>query len=289
MLTGVVAVVSGHGAMTFPKPRNSLDGAIAPWTKWAYPCDETHKGGDCAITFCENGQVRVQPTLGRGSVCVCVLFVCATDVCDGITTSTCNPNLNSRVSPLDPPTIQNCEGSCPLSAHKPGDVEALNASNGQSCYWFSNGCTIGCDKCDGTNNHVGHGFQRFTYKASPLPIRMRKSTRNFTDPGWPQTHARVHHIISVDGKHMLTRRHPQYIATHHIPHAIHTPHHGCCNTIKHVQENPKKNQLSETLFIAPIVLQSSWILPPEHDHGGSRQEECDHPQSLEPSAGRHGA
>jgi len=40
---------------------------------------------------------------------------------------------------------------------------ALNASNGQSCYWFSNGCTIGCASCDGTSNHVGHGAQRFLY------------------------------------------------------------------------------------------------------------------------------
>ena len=25
-------------------------------------------------------------------------------------------------------------------------------------------CTIGCDTCDGTTNHVGHGNQRFLYK-----------------------------------------------------------------------------------------------------------------------------
>lgn len=30
--------------------------------------------------------------------------------------------------------------------------------------WFSNGCTVGCDKCDGTQNHVGHGSQTFLYK-----------------------------------------------------------------------------------------------------------------------------
>ena len=27
--------VCGHGAMTFPKPRNSLDGQLAPWSNWA--------------------------------------------------------------------------------------------------------------------------------------------------------------------------------------------------------------------------------------------------------------
>lgn len=57
----------------------------------------------------------------------------------------------------------NCQGSCPVSAHN-GVPGALNASNGQSCYWFSNGCTVGCDVCDGTQNHVGHGQQRWLYK-----------------------------------------------------------------------------------------------------------------------------
>jgi hypothetical protein len=28
---------------------------------------------------------------------------------------------------------------------------------------FSNGCTVGCEQCDGTNNHFGHGFQKFRY------------------------------------------------------------------------------------------------------------------------------
>ena len=107
-------LIAGHGAMTFPKPRNAIDGAIAPWTGWSYPCDAEHQGGACAITFCTDGQ--------------------------------------------------HCEGSCSISAHKPGEPAALNASNGQACYWFSNGCTIGCDACDGTNNHVGHGSQKFTYK-----------------------------------------------------------------------------------------------------------------------------
>ena len=100
--------------MTFPKPRNSLDGILSPWSQWSYPCDATHKGNNCKITFCENGH--------------------------------------------------NCEGSCPVSSHS-GIPNELNASNGQSCYWFSNGCTIGCPSCDGTNNHVGHGTQKFLYNS----------------------------------------------------------------------------------------------------------------------------
>ena len=25
-----------HGAITFPRPRNALDGDLAPWTNWSY-------------------------------------------------------------------------------------------------------------------------------------------------------------------------------------------------------------------------------------------------------------
>jgi hypothetical protein len=100
--------------MTFPRPRNALDGELAPWTNWSYPCDDNHQGAMCKITFCENGK--------------------------------------------------DCQGSCAISAHKEGAPLQLNASNGQSCYWFSNGCTVGCDSCDGTVNHVGHGKQHFLFK-----------------------------------------------------------------------------------------------------------------------------
>jgi len=108
----LIRQINGHGAMVFPKPRNSLDGALSPWLDWAYPCDETHQGENCKISFCETGE--------------------------------------------------NCQGSCPVTARN-GVKNALNASNGQACYWFSNGCTIGCDKCDGSNNHLGHGNQQFLY------------------------------------------------------------------------------------------------------------------------------
>jgi hypothetical protein len=33
----------------------------------------------------------------------------------------------------------NCQGSCAVSSHN-GIEDSLNASNGQSCYWFNNGC-----------------------------------------------------------------------------------------------------------------------------------------------------
>jgi lytic starch monooxygenase len=85
---------------------------------------QTHKGGNCTITFCEDGK--------------------------------------------------NCAGSCPISAHS-GKKGALNATNGQSCYWFSNGCTVGCDKCDGTHNQPGHGTQKFLYKGMDAKTLIAKN------------------------------------------------------------------------------------------------------------------
>ena len=83
MLSVLPAAVLAHGAMTFPKPRNSIDGAVAPWSTWEYPKDPIH--------FCYDGKT--------------------------------------------------CAGACPISSHS-GVKGALNASNGQACYWFSNGCMV---------------------------------------------------------------------------------------------------------------------------------------------------
>ena len=138
LLGAFLPLACGHGAVSFPRPRNAIDGSIAPWSNWSFPCDATHKGADCAIHFSESG----------------------TD----------------------------SQGSCPVANGQKGGLR----SNGQACYWvsgsspaawnalhtatrtvpvaspafdqFSNGCTIGCDKCDGKNNHIGHGKQQFLYK-----------------------------------------------------------------------------------------------------------------------------
>ena len=40
---------------------------------------------------------------------------------------------------------------CPFpSSTEAGNAQNLSASNGQACFWFSNGCAIGCDSCDGS-------------------------------------------------------------------------------------------------------------------------------------------
>ena len=51
-ILAVLAFVDGHGAMTYPRPRNALDGDLPAFTSWAFPCDATHKGVNCTMTFC---------------------------------------------------------------------------------------------------------------------------------------------------------------------------------------------------------------------------------------------
>ena len=91
-LLSLVWEAQAHGAMTFPRPRNALDGDLAPWTNWSYPCDAAHQKEMCAVSFCCGGR--------------------------------------------------DCQGSCAKSAHD-GVKGSLTASNGQACYYFSNGCTPG--------------------------------------------------------------------------------------------------------------------------------------------------
>jgi len=137
-----VANVAAHGAMTYPRPRNALDGDLPQFKSWAYPCDATHKGINCTMTFCGSAN--------KG---------------------------------------QDCRGACAKSAHD-GIKDSLTAANGQSCYWFSNGCMVGCDKCDGTNNHFGHGSQTFLYKGMTMK-QMRDKNLTIDEPWNPPAGAMV--------------------------------------------------------------------------------------------------
>jgi hypothetical protein len=77
----------GHGAVTHPKPRQAIDGTIAPW----------------------NGSVPSYPIPFN------------------------NPNW------------------CEYPSANSTDPRGYSGDNGQACFWFNNGCDIGCDKCDGTS------------------------------------------------------------------------------------------------------------------------------------------
>tara|TARA_B110000208_G_C11523994_1_gene341724 strand:- start:216 stop:617 length:402 start_codon:yes stop_codon:yes gene_type:complete len=49
--------------------------------------------------------------------------------------------------PAKAPSVESKTGWCPV-ADKAGKV---SGTNGQSCFWFSNGCAIGCEECDGSS------------------------------------------------------------------------------------------------------------------------------------------
>mmetsp|Transcript_110706 Transcript_110706/g.220087 ORF Transcript_110706/g.220087 Transcript_110706/m.220087 type:complete len:377 (-) Transcript_110706:63-1193(-) len=42
---------------------------------------------------------------------------------------------------------------CPVASGE--GIDGLSLRNGQSCFWFSHGCTIHCDKCDGKTARFG--------------------------------------------------------------------------------------------------------------------------------------
>jgi hypothetical protein len=45
------------------------------------------------------------------------------------------------------PSVETATGWCPV----PGADGKVSGQNGQSCFWFSNGCAIGCKTCDGSS------------------------------------------------------------------------------------------------------------------------------------------
>ena len=44
---------------------------------------------------------------------------------------------------------------CPIAAGNGAPIDALSLRNGQACFYFSHGCTIHCDKCDGKTARFG--------------------------------------------------------------------------------------------------------------------------------------
>ena len=57
------------------------------------------------------------------------------------------PNVSSWDHQVDTPI-------CPISSGD-GTMDGLSLRNGQACYFFSHGCTIHCDKCDGKTARFG--------------------------------------------------------------------------------------------------------------------------------------
>lgn len=99
LVLGLAAGCLAHGAVTFPPPRQAVDGSLAPW----------------------NGTVPFP---------VPFEFWCA------------SPSASSS------------------------QPRNLTGSNGQACFWFSNGCDISCDKCDGNTGQAIHPTYIYTGKGT---------------------------------------------------------------------------------------------------------------------------
>merc|ERR1719456_1152130 len=97
----------GHGAVTFPPPRNAIDSDEMPW------------GGKVPAP------VPFEPWC---------------------------PYPSAAAAGTDPNGVN------------------LTGANGQACFWFSNGCAIGCDECDGSTRgpEVGTETRKVCYPGSGI-------------------------------------------------------------------------------------------------------------------------
>ena len=83
-VAGLVAVVSGHGAVTHPKPRQAIDGTIAPWNGTVpvgfpvHPYRLVHvstRTSACLATPEATSSIYPRGVLARASLIVCRSFL----------------------------------------------------------------------------------------------------------------------------------------------------------------------------------------------------------------------
>jgi hypothetical protein len=140
LLLLLAATVAGHGAVTIPKPRQAIDGTIAPW---------------------------------NGSVPDPVPFTA--------------PNW------------------CAIPSAASTDPRHLAGTNGQACFWFNNGCDIGCDKCDGdTGQKIPCCNTKFLFKGNgTIPSWADPEKTIVVDPKWQARFSReANGSVLIDGKYV---------------------------------------------------------------------------------------
>ena len=77
------------------------------------------------------------------------------------------------------PSVESMTGFCP-------SVDAngtLTYANGQSCFWFSNGCAVGCDTCDGNSRGPIPNCGDDPKKPCPASAHPTGTGRNKVGPG----------------------------------------------------------------------------------------------------------
>lgn len=149
LLFALVAAVAGHGAVTHPRPRQAIDGNLAPW----------------------NGQV---------------------------------PD----------PVPFNDPNWCAFPSNKSKDHRHLWGSNGQACFWFNNGCDIGCDECDGTTGQkIPCCNTKFLHTGEGDPPSWSDPDKKIVvDPKWmARYHRDANGTIMIDGQSArpTTVKHPE--------------------------------------------------------------------------------
>eukprot|EP00656_Telonema_subtile_P018076 TRINITY_DN19740_c0_g4_i1.p1 TRINITY_DN19740_c0_g4~~TRINITY_DN19740_c0_g4_i1.p1 ORF type:complete len:386 (+),score=67.28 TRINITY_DN19740_c0_g4_i1:61-1218(+) len=91
--------------------------------------------------------------LMRLSILLCACVIVSVDAHGAVVDPPPRNAVDKDLSPWDgpvpanPPSVESMTGWCP-SPNKSGVV---SGQNGQSCFWFSNGCAVGCDTCDGSS------------------------------------------------------------------------------------------------------------------------------------------
>eukprot|EP01048_Picozoa_sp_COSAG05_P018782 COSAG05_NODE_2813_length_2611_cov_1.736863_2_plen_223_part_00 len=130
LLSALPALVLGHGAVVYPPPRQAVDKDLLPWNgkvPRTFP-DVESKTGWCPVPGSADGKPSGQNGQGRFELsCLLVQLLMV-------------PRwyfLFRAVLPL--PLL-------PLLLRL-----RLLRTRESACFWFSNGCAVGCDACDGSS------------------------------------------------------------------------------------------------------------------------------------------
>ena len=67
-----------------------------------------------------------------------------------------------------PPNIPGVDAWCPFH-----NGTSLTGNNGQACFWFSNGCSIGCPECDGETRGPIPNQPEFAHKMDVCGLKYK--------------------------------------------------------------------------------------------------------------------
>ena len=87
--------------------------------------------------------------------------------------------IDKDLAPWDGPVpnpVPGVKSWCPIPLDHADGKSSLSGSNGQACFWFSNGCTIGCPACDGTTRGPIPNQPKFRHKENVCPGQSANAT-----------------------------------------------------------------------------------------------------------------